>query len=107
MRSRCLSQLPVLLFYLCPSCNKEDVLIQNNNFLVCHNCQSKFLYENKKVIRGNFIENSSYEAFLAADELGYLSEFLEKYTTKEKREIEILPANDPLAEYWSSADSCY
>ena len=62
------------------------------------------LYENKKIVRGNFIENSIYEAFLSSEELGYLSEFLEKYSKKEKKEIEILPANDPLAEYWSSAD---
>jgi len=62
------------------------------------------LYENKKIVRGNFIENSSYEAFLASDELEYLSAFLENYKQKISKEIVILPNSDPLAEYWSSAD---
>ena len=62
------------------------------------------LYENKRIIRGHFIENSSYEAFLAADELEFLKEFYEKYTDDKKKEIEILPSSDSLAEYWASAD---
>ncbi len=62
------------------------------------------LYENKKLVRGNFIENSSYEAFLASDELDYLGTFLEKYDQKKTKDKEILPSSDPLAEYWSSAD---
>ena len=62
------------------------------------------LYENKKIVRGNFIENSSYEAFIAADEFQYLSEYVEKYTPLDKKEIVILPSSDLLASYWSSAD---
>ncbi|MFW9851796.1 MAG: hypothetical protein ACFFDS_02550 [Candidatus Thorarchaeota archaeon] len=62
------------------------------------------LFENKKIIRGYFIENSSYEAFLATDELEYLKEFLNKYSNENKKELEILPLTDPLAEYWESAD---
>ena len=62
------------------------------------------LFENKKIIRGYFIENSSYEAFLAADELEYLEEFVNKYSSENKKEFEILPLTDPLAEYWASAD---
>jgi DNA-binding transcriptional regulator GbsR (MarR family) len=62
------------------------------------------LFENKKIIRGYFIENSSYEAFLAAEELEYLEEFLNKYSSESKKELEILPLTDPLAEYWASAD---
>lgn len=62
------------------------------------------LYENKKIVRGNFIENSSYEAFMVSDELEYLDSFLEKYDQKKTMNKEILPLSDPLAEYWSSAD---
>ena len=62
------------------------------------------LYDSKKIVRGNFIENSTYEAFLAADELDYLKEYLEEYKLKTVKEIEILPDSDPLTEYWSSAD---
>jgi DNA-binding transcriptional regulator GbsR (MarR family) len=62
------------------------------------------LYENKRIIRGHFIENSSYEAFLAADELEFIREFYDKYIDEKKKEIEILPSTDSLAEYWSSAD---
>ncbi len=62
------------------------------------------LYENKKIIRGYFVENSSYEAFIVADELQYLSEFIEKYTPEEKKEMMILPSSDFVARYWASAD---
>ena len=62
------------------------------------------LYESKKIVRGNFIENSTYEAFLATDELNYLASFHEKYSSKKSKILEILPQSDPLSEYWSSAD---
>jgi DNA-binding transcriptional regulator GbsR (MarR family) len=62
------------------------------------------LYENKKIVRGYFVENSSYEAFIAADELQYLTEYVEKYTPADKKEIIILPSSDLMASYWSSAD---
>ena len=62
------------------------------------------LFENKKIIRGYFIENSSYEAFLAADEFEYLKEFINNYSSETKKELEILPLTDPLSEYWASAD---
>ncbi|OLS32579.1 MAG: hypothetical protein HeimAB125_07400 [Candidatus Heimdallarchaeota archaeon AB_125] len=62
------------------------------------------LFESKKIIRGQFIENSSYEAFLAADELDYLRKYNENYKSQTAHQIEILPENDPLSEYWSSAD---
>ncbi|MEE9410449.1 MAG: hypothetical protein V3V41_05940 [Candidatus Heimdallarchaeota archaeon] len=62
------------------------------------------LYENKKIIRGHFIENSSYEAFLSSDELDYLQNFLEHDSQDKKKEITIIPSNDPYAEYWGSAD---
>ncbi|MHA1692786.1 MAG: hypothetical protein ACTSU7_14275 [Candidatus Heimdallarchaeaceae archaeon] len=62
------------------------------------------LYENKKIIRGPFIENSSYEGFIAADELEFLKEFTEKDTKGKFNQIEILPDTDPYSVYWSSAD---
>ncbi len=62
------------------------------------------LYENKRLVRGNFIENSTYEAFLASDELEYLQSYLENLSQKQEKVLEILPNTDPLAEYWSSAD---
>ncbi len=62
------------------------------------------LYESKKIVRGPFIENSSYEGFLAADELEFLKEYDEKETKEKSYQIEILPATDPYSIYWSSAD---
>jgi len=62
------------------------------------------LYETERVTRGYFIENSSYEAFIATDELEYLEQYIELYETKENVEFQLLPANDPLVRYWSSAD---
>ena len=62
------------------------------------------LFENKKIVRGNFIENSSYEAFLTTDELDYLRKYLEAYTPQVTHQVVILPNNDPLSEYWASAD---
>ncbi len=62
------------------------------------------LYETERVIRGYFIENSSYEAFIATDELAHLEQYIELYETKENVEFQLLPANDPLVRYWSSAD---
>ena len=62
------------------------------------------LYESKKIIRGTFIENSSYEGFLAADELDFLKEFSELDKRSKFMEIVILPSSDPYSIYWSSAD---
>ena len=62
------------------------------------------LYENKKIVRGYFIENSSYEAFITTDEVQYLTEFIENYTPKDKNEITILPSSDFVSRYWSVAD---
>ncbi len=62
------------------------------------------LYETERVIRGYFIENSSYEAFITTDELEHLEQFIELYETNENVEFQLLPANDPLVRYWSSAD---
>ncbi|MBY8999749.1 MAG: hypothetical protein KGD64_02435 [Candidatus Heimdallarchaeota archaeon] len=62
------------------------------------------LYESKKIIRGPFIENSSYEGFLAAEELDFIKDFTKREKKQESSQIEILPATDPYAVYWSSAD---
>ncbi len=62
------------------------------------------LYESKKIVRGHFIENSSYEGFLATDELEFLEEFSEKEKKEKSYQFEILPTTDPYSVYWSSAD---
>ncbi|MHA1259477.1 MAG: hypothetical protein ACTSRO_07535, partial [Candidatus Heimdallarchaeaceae archaeon] len=62
------------------------------------------LYEKKKIVRGQFIENSSYESFLSVDELEHLEKFTVSHKTNKQEEIQILPCNDILAEYWEYAD---
>ncbi len=63
------------------------------------------LLEQQKVKRGNFIQQSSYESFLATSEEEYLSTFLSSYPSKNlKPTLEILPISDPLSKYWKHAD---
>ncbi|MHA1399703.1 MAG: hypothetical protein ACTSQE_05115 [Candidatus Heimdallarchaeaceae archaeon] len=62
------------------------------------------LIENKKIIRGQFIEHSSYESFLVAEELDHLLNFSTKQQNFTKQEIELLPQSDPYVKYWYSSD---
>ncbi len=63
------------------------------------------LYEEGKIVRGNFIENSTYEAFLDKSELDQMERFKKEILTEEKKEeLSLLPENDPLVKYWGSAD---
>lgn len=59
------------------------------------------LYENKMILKGNFIEGAMYESFVSSDELDKMKQFIENYTYD--KHLVILPSSDLLVKYWNAA----
>ncbi|MHA1867637.1 MAG: hypothetical protein ACTSXD_06190 [Candidatus Heimdallarchaeaceae archaeon] len=64
------------------------------------------LLETKKIIKGQFIENSSYESFIVTEELEFFKKFKKSKSITQKKEYSILPLSDTYLKYWKFSDFC-
>ncbi len=62
------------------------------------------LKEENKIIKGQFIENSSFESYIEAGEKNDIEQFLSNYKKEQKQDIIILHSNDTYSRYWETSD---